>query len=130
MALNEQEQQEIKALSAALSEQPLVQESELKGIVKEMNDDSLDTNNFSAIDMKTRLHSAELSSIIVHDTIVSLGCLPAICSNTTRMKKRLAISLNGLGRKESVDIVRGEREQRKSGNFMGKLFGGGNESGR
>jgi len=122
MALNDKENQEIKEISDLLGEQPIVSESELKGMMKEMNDDSLDKDNFSAIDMKTRLHPAELSSIIIHDTIISLKCLPVVCANTTRMKKRLAISLMGLGRKENVQMVNGQREHKEGGGMFKNMF--------
>ena len=91
-------------------ESPIQQDSDLKGVMKELNEDTFETEQLlPSIDLKTRLHPFELSSIIIHDVVVSLDCLPKECLITTRTKKRLAVSLKGEGRKEMVSIVQGER---------------------
>ena len=103
-------------------EQPIQQESDLTGVMKNLNEDKVDAGTkMSSIDMKTRLQPVELSSIIVHDVVIALNCLPEICLVTTRKKKRLAVSLMGEGRREMVDLVRGERDRTSQGGIMGKI---------
>ena len=115
-------------------ESPMQQDSDLKGVMKEMNDDVLETEaQLPSIDLKTRLHPVEVSSIVIHDAIISLDCLPKECLITTRTKKRLAVSLKGEGRKEMVQIVQGERDKQAGTSFGAKLKGlftaGGNQNG-
>lgn len=96
--------------------------------IKELNDDVTDLDKFSSIDMKTRLESIEISSIIALDALVALEFLPEEASFITRSKKRLAVSLKGLGRSEIVQISQGmrDKEQGKSAfASLGNLFGGG-----
>lgn len=100
-------------------EAPMSQDSDLKGVMKEMNEDSLETEaKLPSIDMRTRLHPFEITNIVIHDTIISLDCLPKDCLITTRTKKRLAVSESGKGRSEMVQIVQGERDKQSSGGFM------------
>lgn len=108
-------------LLTKINEQPLVQDSELTGVIKEINEDLLSSEKLSGVDMKTRLNGMEIPSIIIHDVLVAFNILPTQCSTTTRLKKRLAISINGLGRREIIDIVRPERE-RKQGGFFSRMF--------
>lgn len=110
------------SLMDRLNEGTVHQDSELTGVIKELNDDRLGAEDrLSSIDMKTRLNGIEIPSIIIHDVLVSFNVLPLSCSTTTRLKKRLAISINGLGRREVIDIVRPERERRQGGMFS-RLF--------
>lgn len=105
-------------------ESPIQQESDLKGVMKEMNEDTLETDaKLPSIDLKTRLHPIEMSSIIIHDVVVSLDCLPKECLITTRTKKRLAVSKDGLGRSEMVQIVQGERMKEQGTGFISKVKG-------
>jgi len=95
--------------------------------IKELNDDSVSKDKFTAIDMKTRLHVEEISAIIALDSLVALDFLPEEASFITRSKKRLSVSLNGLGRREIVEISQGmrDKEQGKSAfDRIGSLFGG------
>ena len=86
--------------------------SDLAESMKAINDDSLDEgSNMSKIDMKTRLHRTEIAGILSVDTLVSLKVLPQRCLNFTRQKKRLAVSEDGKGRAELVEIVRGKQDQ-------------------
>ena len=95
--------------------------------IRELNNDSVAEDKFSAIDMKTRLHSEEISAIIALDSLVALDFLPQEASFITRSKKRLSVSLSGLGRREIVEISQGmrDKEQGKSAfDRIGSLFGG------
>lgn len=106
--------------------------SELGESLRELNNDELDKNKkVSGIDMRSRLHPIEISSILAVDALVLFKMMPLNCSSFTRQKKRLAVSEHGQGRKEIVDIVGGKREQDvKSGTPLGSrianIFRGGN----
>jgi len=100
--------------------------TELQGSLQELNNDDIDTKNrTSGIDLRTRLHNTEISSITVMDTLVQFNFLPISIVPFTLQKKRLAVSLRGKGRAEIVDIVRGKREEDVSkggGGLLGNLF--------
>ena len=122
--MDKKDQEEQSRMIGMAMEQNINQDTELKGVMKEMNEDILEkSTQLPSIDMKTRLHPIELSSMVIHDAVVSLGCLPKECLITTRTKKRLAVSLNGLGREEMVKIVQGERESKQGGGFMDRVKG-------
>jgi hypothetical protein len=102
--------------------QPIQESSDISQTIQELNDDSL-TDNFSAIDMKTRLLNIEISSIIAVDCLVGMGFLPKQAGFITRSKKRLAVSLNGRGREEIVNIAGGLRDNKAGTSFMDKFSG-------
>ncbi len=117
--------------------QPITQPTELGDTLKELNKDAIEENTrMSGIDLRSRLHKFEISSVLALDALVSLGILPTKCLAFTRQKKRLSVSLEGKGRDDIVNIVAGKREQdAKTGMFggMGDRFksfigggGGGN----
>lgn len=121
---SKQELEKAKDFTRIALESPIQQESDLKGVMKELNEDTFETEaQLPSIDLKTRLQPYELSSIIIHDTVINLGCLPKECLITTRNKKRLAVSLKGEGRKEMVQIVQGERAKEAGLGFANKLKG-------
>ena len=122
--MNEEELKQAQETSRMALEQPINQESDLTSVMKTLNEDKLEKDSgLSSIDLKTRLHPFELTSMVIHDTVIGLNCLPAECLITTRTKKRLAVSLNGQGREEVVRIVQGERERQTGGGFMDKMKG-------
>ena len=99
---------------------PIIQPTELGETLKELNKDALEINTrMSGIDLRTRLHHAEISSVLALDALVSLGVLPTKCLAFTRQKKRLAVSIDGKGRDDIVNIVAGKREQDAKTGFMG-----------
>ncbi len=90
---------------------PITQPTELGDTLKELNLDSIEpVSRMSGIDMRSRLHKSEVSSVLALDALVSLGVLPTKCLAFTRQKKRLAVSLDGKGRDDIVNIVAGKRE--------------------
>ena len=98
--------------------------SELGDALNSLNNDDIEkTSRMSGIDMRSRLHYVELSSILAIDSLVSFRFLPMSCLAFTRQKKRLAVSLNGKGRDEIVSIVHGKREgdMGKPNSFFGKM---------
>lgn len=107
------------------------QPTELGESLKELNLDRIDTDiRMSSIDMRARLYPIEISYILAMDSLISLRVLPVGCGALTRGKKRLSVSLNGLGRKEIVDIVGGKRDLERDtgiggfGNKVKSFFGG------
>jgi len=101
--------------------------SETAETIKELNSDELQVDKFSPIDLKTRLHSSEVSSIIAVDSLVAMEFLPSQTTFITRSKKRLAVSLAGKGREEIVAIAKGmdENSRAKSGfEKLGSWFRG------
>ena len=108
--------------------QSLQESSDVAQTIKELNDDAIDKDKFSNIDMKTRLVPIEISSIIALDSLVALKLLPLEASFITRSKKRLAVSLNGLGRQEIVQISQGMQDNKSGSSFfdrIGNFFKGG-----
>jgi hypothetical protein len=104
-----------------------VQEStELGETLKQLNDDTRDpATKMSGIDMRTRLHFSEISSIIAIDTLVSFNFIPDRCLAITLQKKRLNISEGGKGRDDIVNIAGGKRENdiKKGLSFGERIFG-------
>lgn len=105
--------------------------TELGEALKELNDDTIALGTrTSGIDMRSRLHHMEVSSILAVDSLVSFRMLPVNCLTFTRQKKRLSVSLAGKGRDDIVSIVGGQRQhdvkkgfnlgERLSGFFGGK----------
>lgn len=113
--------------------QPINQSTELGDSLKELNQDDLDRRTrMSGIDMRARLHPAELPNIVALDALVALQILPSKCLAFTRQKKRLSVSLQGQGREEIVKIVGGkqDRDSNSTNGFMDKMqrmMGGGGE---
>lgn len=110
----------------------VIQPSEMAETLKTLNSDSLDPNTgMSSIDMNTRMNVIERNGIVGLDSLVQLKVCPPECLAFTRQMKRLNVSLGGQGRKETVDIVAGERSHKEGmgqGGFVDKIkgaFGGG-----
>lgn len=95
--------------------------SELSDTIKELNEDSLNSEGFSSIDMKTRLNVLEISSLIAIDSMIALNFLPREVSFITRSKKRLAVSQLGKGRDEIVGITKGLRDEKQGTTAFGKI---------
>jgi hypothetical protein len=102
----------------------ITQSTELGETLRELNKDEIESHTgMSGIDLKSRLHYIEISSILAMDTLVALRVLPSKCLAFTRQKKRLAVSLDGKGRGEIVEVVGRKHEQDKA-KAQGGGFGG------
>lgn len=102
-------------------------DTELGVAFKELNSDYIDAEKMPSIDMKTRLHEQEIAGMLAIDTMVGFGVLPVDCMNFNRRKKRMNVSLRGLGREEMRDIAMGTRDKdgmKSTGGVLKKLFGG------
>jgi len=92
--------------------QDIIQPTELGESLKELNDDNLDPKSrMSGIDLRSRLHYLEISSILAVDSLVGFKFLPTSCLSFTRQKKRLAVSQDGKGRQDIVTIVGGKQDR-------------------
>lgn len=99
------------------------EQTEMGEVMKNLDADNLDANTkMSSVDFNTRLDSLEINSILVIDEFMRLGIFP-MEAGITRQKKRLAISLKGLGRQEKVRIIAGDREMKSGSSFGEKLSG-------
>lgn len=88
------------------------EKTDLAETLKQLNDDTIDKDTgMSGIDMRARLSTMEIPAIVQIDNLVGFGVLPDICLNLTRQKKRLSVSLAGLGRREIVKIATRQDEE-------------------
>ncbi len=102
------------------------QPTELGESMDKIMQDDLDINTrMSGIDMRSRLHFVEIAPILAIDTLVTMRVLSPSVLSFTRQKKRLSVSLSGLGRKEMVDLAVGkkEKDQEKQQGFFSRMFG-------
>ncbi len=103
-------------------EQEIREPTELGEVIKDLNNDTVDSDTrMSGIDMRSRLHHIEISSILAVDTLVSFSFLPISCLPFTRQKKRLSVSLNGAGRDDIIKVVSGKRDLDEKANGMSSL---------
>ena len=103
----------------------ITQGTELEGSLKELNLDSINPDTrMSQIDMRTRLASFEISAVLAVDSLVAIGVLPQRCLPLSTQKKRLNVSLDGIGREEMVQLVAGKREQDAKMGQMGGMMNG------
>jgi|SRR3989304_1303047 len=92
---------------------PITTETELGQTLKELNKDVIESQsmNSSSVDQRTRLHYIEVQGITEFDFLISVKFLPKSLLPLTRQKKRNNISLDGLGRKEIVQIASAKIER-------------------
>ena len=112
--IEEERRDSIPALASTqeYSTQEIVQESDTKGAIKELNNDDVDvTTRMSGIDMRSILHPFDIGPLARTDTLVAMKFLPVTCLHLTRQKKRLSVSIRGIGRQQVVDLAAGKREQ-------------------
>lgn len=95
-------------------EQDIMQQSELKEVIAELNEDKLSKEGMSPIDLKTNLSSMEKTAYHAFDALITMKFLPKSASSISRIGKRLNVSIGGEGRKQIVDIVGRNQENKKS----------------
>lgn len=104
--------------------QDIFQPTETGEALGELNSDEITDTKMTSIDMRGRLHHAEVSSILALDALVSLQVCPSAMLSFTRRKKRLSVSVDGKGRTEIVNLVTGkqELESKKLGDRVMGMF--------
>jgi hypothetical protein len=108
--------------------QHVQESSDMAQTIKELNDDRIDDNGFSKIDMKSRLISDEISAILTIDTLIKMSVFPKDVSFLTLKKERISVSQDGKGRQEIVDISKGIQGQQSGHSILdgiGNIFRGG-----
>lgn len=106
------------AVEKAGKENIFTDKTELAQVMDNLDTDEVNADTFmSNIDFNTRLDHVEIQSIMIVDELIRLGIFPSEIG-LTRQKKRLAVSLDGKGRSEKVEIVASERNRRGSGGFI------------
>ena len=109
---------------------PVQAPTELGETLRELNKDNIDPQTrMSGIDMRSRLHYAEVGSVLALDALVALGVLPTKCLAFSRQKKRLSVSVGGKGRDDFIAVVSGKREMDKAKAGMGMMGGMGDKVG-
>jgi len=102
-------------------EVPFSEQTELGQVFDNLDNDNLNPkSNMSNIDFNSRLSDWEITSCLVFDELQGLGILPKT-ARITRQKKRLAVSKEGLGRREKVEIASASRSAELSGKSGGIL---------
>lgn len=105
-------------LEKVSQETALTEKSELREVFDNLDHDVENDKRMSPLDFNTRLSSVEISNCMRCDEIRNIGILPA-SSNLTRAKKRLSVSLKGLGRVEKTTIASAKQDATLSGRSMG-----------
>jgi hypothetical protein len=109
--------------------QDIMEPTEMGEVMKELNKDDLESGTRqSSIDLRARLHYIEHSNLLAVDSLVGFNFLPQSCLALSRQKKRLSVSLDGMGRKEIVQIATGNPGKEDGERFWDRmkkgLFGG------
>jgi len=100
--------------------------SALKDVLDNLDKDELEDNNLTSIDFNTRLREDEVGDIVALQMMDVLKVGGEECSLLARTIKRHKVSINGLGRKEKVQVAMGEREQEvqnRDTTLFGKIKG-------
>ena len=102
--------------------QPIMQPTEIGEGLKELNLDTIEEHTrMTTIDMRAQLHPIEATSVLAMDALVALKVFPSMCLSFTRQKKRLSVSVDGVGRKQIVEVIGGKREMDVRSGLGGKL---------
>jgi len=110
--------------SSLRNETQVIQPTELGETLKELNKDEVEQDSrMSSIDLKARLADMEVGAILVYDTLIAMKFLPDNALFLTRQRKRLSVSEGGKGRAETVDIVRGVKDQQQKIGAIDKFMG-------
>jgi hypothetical protein len=97
------------------------EQSELGEVMDNLDRDSPDDTGMSKIDFNTRLSDGSIRAVLVVEELQHLGILEGVTINNKI--KRLMVSRDGLGRREKVAIVQGQREFTQGNGFLEKLGG-------
>lgn len=95
------------------TEQDIVNESDTRGALKEITNDSIDPmTRMSGIDLRGILHPMQVNPLARIDFLVAVGFLPSTSVlHLTRQIKRLSRSIRGVGTQQMVDLAVGKREE-------------------
>lgn len=105
--------------------QDIVETTEMKEALDALNKDDIDNKGNSAMDLRSRLHYMEISAMLGLDSLSGYHMVNKKAKIITEKKKRMSVSLDGLGRREIVAVTTGggDNENGQAG-FGKKLFQG------
>lgn len=106
--------------------QTLEEVNNIREVLINLDKDEVQEDNLTTIDFNTRLAQTEIAPIVALQLLHTLRVGGSACSLITRSIKRHKVSLGGLGRKEKVQIIQGEREHQegtKDSSLFGKIRG-------
>jgi len=107
------------------AQQPIRDIGETEGAIKAFLEDEEDPRTGrSNIDQKTILHEDQVSTLSVTEIMGELGVIPDAKSFTSKLKRH-AISVNGIGRQQVVQLSTGIMQQQSGVGWMervGNLF--------
>lgn len=103
----------------------IIQPTEVGEAMQQLNSDEINPiTRMTDMDMRSRLTGYEIPYIMRLDSLVAMGFLPHNCLSITRQKKRLSVSLMGLGRTELVEMMAGKKQhevETSGGSFVDKI---------
>lgn len=106
------------------SETDIVHPLEISETIKEVNKDVLEMDGkMSSIDRMARLTRTEKSGYHELASLINLDFCPKSLNFIIRAGLRFSVSLEGKGRKEAVDIVRGVKDAESKSGFIDKFAG-------
>lgn len=101
---------------------PYHETTELAEAMQNLDNDEVDPQTkMSKVDFNSRLTDTEIPCLMVIDELKQLGIFPANALISTQ-KKRLSVSLSGLGRSEKVDMAIGHKEQVQKKGILAGFF--------
>lgn len=78
--------------------------SESREAMEALNEDVEDHQGFSTVDFKTRLHGQMIPQVAALEGGYIMRFSPQRSRNVIKLIKRLIVSKNGLGRRESIEV--------------------------
>ena len=106
------------------SETHIVQPTELGEAIKEINKDVTEVGGkMSSIDTKARITNIEKMAYHAFGSLISLNFFSKSALFIIRSGLRYSVSIDGKGRTEIVDIVRGVKDAESKSGFIEKLGG-------
>jgi len=105
------------------------QPTEVGDAMKSLDSDIVDpSTKHSSIDQNTVFSNIEKMSHLVVDSLVTHSFLPLHNRDMSRLSKRLSVSVNGIGRRQKVEVATGIMNKNKeNGSLIDKakqFFGG------
>lgn len=95
--------------------------SELGEALSLQNQDTENDQRLSSVDFVSRIHSFQHAPLVAVDTIASMGVISSESRMVVKNIMRKAVSLEGKGRQEFVDVVTGKTERDIARKSVGNL---------
>lgn len=90
---------------------PIIQPTEMGEVIRDINSDTIDPETRqSGIDLRANILPISHISLTALESLVSMKICPSNCLGFTRQFKRNSVSINAMGRNNTVDIVAGKKQ--------------------